>query len=139
MGTLLGIFTGSSKWLYIALVVCAVGFVGASALSISLFVDKEVLQKTNEKQEKSITKQASNIKDLQNTLVEKRGLIEAQNTRIKQMEVDKAKNEAKAEAEKALIQKRYDSLRGSLNFKVDENATNANDVKQFVNGFRWVR
>lgn len=87
MGTLLGIFTGSSKWLYIALVVCAVGFVGASALSISLFVDKEVLQETNEKQEKSITKQASDIKDLQNTLVEKRGLIEAQNTRIKQMEV----------------------------------------------------
>lgn len=137
--TVLGLFTGAQKWLYIALVTLSVAFIGTSALSISLFVDKKVLENVNKKQEKSITKQESTIRELQNTIVEKRGLLDAQNARLKQIEADKAKNEAKAKEENEAISKKYKSLRDSLNFKVDENATNANDVKQFINGFHWVR
>lgn len=139
MPDLLGLFTGESKYVYIALVVCALGFAGMTALSINLYADKKALNIVNEAQAKSITEQKAKIDELQNTLVIKRGEIEAQNARMKQMEADKAKNEAKADEEKALITKKYESLRDSLNFKVDENATNANDVKQFVNGFHWVR
>ena len=139
MDTLIGLFTGTSKWLYIALVVCGLGFFSTSALSISLFADKTALKNTVETQSKELTKKANEIKALQDTLVVKRGEIEAQNARIKQMEVDKKANEEKAEKEKALIQTKYENLRNSLNFKVDENASNANDVKLFVNGFHWVR
>lgn len=46
MGTLLGIFTGSSKWLYIALIVCGLGLAGMTALSINLYADKAVLDKS---------------------------------------------------------------------------------------------
>lgn len=139
LSTVLGLFTGTQKWVYIALVSLGVAFISTSALSISLFVDKKVLENVNKTQAKFITKQKSKIDELQNTLVEKRGLIDAQNARLKEMEVDKKKSEAKAEEEKAEISKKYESLRNSLNFKVDENASNANDVKQFVNGFHWVR
>ena len=46
MSFLLDLFTGSSKWLYIALVVLGVGFAGATALSISLHADKAALNAT---------------------------------------------------------------------------------------------
>ena len=137
--TVLGLFTGTQKWVYIALAVCALGFAGMTWLSVELYADKKALKIVNATQAESITKQKNKIDELQNTLVIKRGEIEAQNARLKQMEADKAKNEAKAKEEKALITKKYESLRDSLNFKVDKNATNANDVKQFVNGFHWVR
>ena len=133
--TVLELFTGTQKWVYIALSVLVLSFIG----NISLYINNGILKNVNDRQEKSITKQESMIRELQNTLVEKRGLIDAQNVRLKQMEADKAKNEAKAKEENEAISKKYESLRDSLNFKVDENATNANDVKQFINGFHWVR
>ena len=43
MLNLLGLFTGSNKWLYIALVALGIAFIGTSALSISLFADKTAL------------------------------------------------------------------------------------------------
>ncbi|WP_442765833.1 hypothetical protein [Sulfurospirillum cavolei] len=133
--TVLELFTGTQKWVYIALSVLVLSFIG----NISLYINNGILKNVNDRQEKSITKQESTISELQNTLVEKRGLIDAQNARLKQMEADKAKNEAKAKEENEAISEKYKSLRDSLNFKVDENATNANDVKQFINGFHWVR
>ncbi|MFB1009092.1 MAG: hypothetical protein QMB85_08410 [Sulfurospirillum sp.] len=139
LSSVLGLFTGDNKYVYIALLICGLGFAGMTWLSVELYADKKALKTINEKQAKSITEQKAKIDELQNTLVVKRGEIEAQNARLKQMEADKAKNEAKAKEEKALITKKYESLRDSLNFKVDKNATNANDVKQFVNGFHWVR
>jgi len=139
MSFLIDLFTGSSKWLYIALLVCAIGFVGASALSLSLYGDKAALNATVKKQTETITKQASDIKELQNTLVVKRAEIATQNARVKELEANIKIGQENAKKEIEAIASKYEVLRQSLNFKVDENATNANDVKSFINGFHWVR
>jgi predicted nuclease with TOPRIM domain len=130
MGTIISFFTGN-LWVWICVAVAGV------ALACGLYVAD--LKHVISTQADTITKQITDIKNLQNELVTKRSEIEAQNARVKQMEVDKKANEEKAEKEKVLIQTKYENLRNSLNFKVDENASNANDVKLFVNGFHWVR
>lgn len=43
IGTILGLFTGSNKWVYIALVVLGVTCIGLGSLSVSLYGDKREL------------------------------------------------------------------------------------------------
>ena len=54
--TVLGLFTGTQKWVYIALVVCALGFAGMTKLSVELHADKAALQTTISDQNTTINK-----------------------------------------------------------------------------------
>ena len=107
-----GLFTGAQKWLYIALVVCAVGFVGASALSISLFADKTALHV-------SLSSKDGEIKTLKE---EHQEAIEAIEEKLAKLQKEKEELQDKVSKVEALsAQERADAERnaklGAKNYK----------------------
>lgn len=130
LSTVLGLFTGKQKWLYIALVVCAVGFVGASALSISLFADKTALhvslsskegeiktlkeehQEAIEAIEKKLTGLQKEKDEVESKLAQRNADIQTQNALIEQNRVDliakeKSLKEAMAKKPKIVTDIKY--------------------------------
>lgn len=104
MGTILSLFTGSSKWVYIALVVCALGFAGMTKLSVELYADKATLQTT--------------ISDQKTTIEEKNELIEAQAKEVRKLTSNLAQRNADIQTQNALIeQNRIDKEAKEKEFK----------------------
>lgn len=104
MGTILGLFSGTQKWVYIALVICALGFGGMSKLSVELHADKAALQTT--------------ISDQKTTIEEKNELIEAQAKEVRKLTSDLAQRNADIQTQNALIeQNRVDKEAKQKEFK----------------------
>ena len=102
--TVLGLFTGTQKWVYIALVVCALGFAGMTALSVNLYADKAALQTT--------------ISDQNTTINEKDKLIDAQAKEVKKITSNLAQCNADKQTQNALIeQNRIDMAAKEKEFK----------------------
>jgi len=134
MGTILSLFTSSSKWLYIALIALSVAFIGVSTLSISLYADKASLTLQSKLQGDAITKLTSDNKELLKQVSEKRKEIDLVNEIAKQNAIDKEKNMQIVKAEKTEIEARYKNLRDSLNnWQGDKNATSCQNAVNFVN------
>lgn len=89
MSALLGLFTGDNKWVYIALVVCALGFIGMTKLSVELYADKAALQTT--------------ISDQNTTINERNALIDVQVKEVKRLSKDLAQTKADLQMQNALI------------------------------------
>ena len=104
MSALLGLFTGSSKYVYIALLVCGLGFAGMTKLSVELYADKAALQTT--------------ISDQNTTINEKDKLIEAQVKEVKKITSNLAQCNADKQTQNALIeQNRIDMAAKEKEFK----------------------
>ena len=88
MNTLIGLFTGTQKWVYIALVVCALGFAGMTKLSVELHADKAALQTT--------------ISDQNTTINERNALIDVQVKEVKRLSKDLAQTKADLQMQNAL-------------------------------------
>ena len=86
--TVLGLFTGTQKWVYIALVVCALGFAGMTKLSVELHADKAALQTT--------------ISDQNTTINERNALIDVQVKEVKRLSKDLAQTKADLQMQNAL-------------------------------------
>ena len=86
--TVLGLFTGTQKWVYIVLVVCALGFVGMTKLSVELYADKAALQTT--------------ISDQNTTINERNALIDVQVKEVKRLSKDLAQTKADLQMQNAL-------------------------------------
>ena len=108
--TVLGLFTGTQKWVYIALAVCALGFAGMTKLSVELHADKAALQTTisdqnttiNEK-DKLIDAQAKEVKKITSNLAQCNADKQTQNALIEQNRIDMAAKEK--EFEEAMAKK----------------------------------
>ncbi|MFW9625370.1 MAG: hypothetical protein ACMV1K_01395 [Sulfurospirillum sp.] len=86
--TVLGLFTGTQKWVYIALVICALGFAGMTKLSVELHADKAALQTT--------------ISDQNTTINERNALIDVQVKEVKRLSKDLAQTKADLQMQNAL-------------------------------------
>ena len=117
--TVLGLFTGTQKWVYIALVVCALGFADMTKLSVELYADKAALQTTisdqnttiNEK-DKLIDAQAKEVKKITSNLAQCNADKQTQNALIEQNRIDMAAkekefNEAMAKKPKIVTNIKY--------------------------------
>lgn len=134
MSFLLSLFTGGSKWLYIALLALSVAFIGVSSLSISLYADKASLALQSKTQGDAITKLTSDNKELLKQVSEKRKEIDLVNEIAKQNAIDKEKNIQIVKSEKTEIEARYKNIRYSLNkWQGDKNATSCQNAINFVN------
>lgn len=98
--TVLGLFTGTQKWVYIASVVCALGFAGMTKLSVELYADKAALQTTISDQNTTINKnnelieaQAKEVKKITSNLAQCNADKQTQNTLIEQNRIDMAVKE----------------------------------------------
>ena len=96
MNTLIGLFTGTQKWVYIALVVCALGFVGMIKFSVELYADKAALNTSINAKEKTIS-------DQNTTINEKDKLIDAQAKEVKKITSNLAQCNADKQTQNALI------------------------------------
>ena len=104
MNTLIGLFIGTQKWVYIALVVCALGFAGMTKLSVELYADKAALQTTISDQNTTINKnnelieaQAKEVKKITSNLAQCNADKQTQNTLIEQNRIDMAAKEKEFE------------------------------------------
>lgn len=100
MNTIIGLFTGTQKWVYIALVVCGLGFAGMTWLSVELYADKAVLQTTISDQNTTINKnnelidaQAKEVKKITSNLAQCNADKQTQNALIDQYKLDIAKKQ----------------------------------------------
>ena len=104
MSALLGLFTGDNKWVYIALVVCALGFAGMTKLSVELHADKAALQTT--------------ISDQNTTINERNALIETQEKEVKKITSNLSQCNADKQTQNTLIeQNRIDMAAKEKEFK----------------------
>lgn len=94
--TVLGLFTGTQKWVYIALVVCALGFAGMTKLSVELYADKAALNTSINAKEKTIS-------DQNTTINEKDKLIDTQAKEVKKITSNLAQCNADKQTQNALI------------------------------------
>ena len=124
MGTLLGIFTGSSKWLYIALIVCGLGLAGMTALSINLYADKAVL-------DKSVSDAQDKIKELKEAKdqlqIDKDNLKEV----ITKMEALSEQAEADAKRKAKLGAKKLQEISKSYEARLKRFKERAQNVKDY--------
>lgn len=100
METMISLFTGTQKWVYIALVICALGFAGMTKLSVKLYGDKAVLQTTISDQKMTIEEknelieaQAKEVRKLTSNLAQRNADIQTQNALIEQNRIDKEAKE----------------------------------------------
>ncbi len=121
--TLLGLFTGSSKWLYIALAVLALTCISLGSLSVSLYGDKqalhvkvqsakEALEKLAKEHKEKIEKLEKEKEELSEALAKRNADIQTQNALIEQNRVDlvakeKAFKEALAKKPKIVTDIKY--------------------------------
>lgn len=134
MSFILKLFTGSSKWLYIALVVMSISLASITYLSISLYGDKSALELQNKVLGNSITELTTENKDLLRRVSEKSSEIALQNKIAEQNKIDTTANINAVKKEKIEIEAKYKILRASLNqWKGDNNATSCQNAISFVN------
>lgn len=100
METMISLFTGRSKWLYIGLLVCGLGFAGMTWLSVEFYADKAVLRTTISGQKNAIDEknelievQAEEVRKLTSNLAQRNADIQTQNALIAQNTVDKEKKQ----------------------------------------------
>ena len=115
--TMLSIFTGSSGWLYIALLVLGLGFIGTSWLSVGLLEDKAGLhvnvaekEKLIKEKEELIEAQVKEIKRLDKELSQTKSDLQMQNALNEQyaIDIEKAKKaHEEAMAKKPLFRTQY--------------------------------
>jgi hypothetical protein len=128
------LLTGSSKWLYISLIVLLTAFIGISVISVKLYADNAFLTVQNKAQGDTITKLSSDNKELLRQVSEKRKEVDLVNEIAKQNAIDKEKNMQIVKDEKTEIEARYKKLRDSLNkWEGDKNATSCQNAVNFVN------
>lgn len=104
--TMLSFFTGSSGWLYIALLIFGLGVIGTSWLCVGLLEDKAALHvKVEEKEklikekEELIEEKAKEVKRLDRELSQTKADLQTQNALIEQNRIDMvAKEKAFKEA-----------------------------------------
>ena len=101
--TIVGLFTGSSKWLYIALVVLALTCISLGSLSISLFADKTALHVSIADKEEQIETLKKEHKELSEALAQTKADLQMQNALNVQYAVDIEK--AKKTYEEAMAKK----------------------------------
>lgn len=138
METVLGLFTGSSKWLYIALVALSIAFIGVSSLSISLHADKSALNATIELKDKDIKEknelinvQAEKVKKLTADLAQTKADLQTQNALNEQYSIDIQKKEKKYQevmAKKPTFRTQY--------VPADRTNNEAQDLLNFVKKWR---
>lgn len=139
MSLLLSLFTGTSKWLYIALVALSIAFIGVSSLSISLYANKSALSAEIDLKDKFIieqgrqlTKAISDNKELLIRVSAKSAEISFQNEVAKQNAIDRDKNLEREKQSSLLVKEKYRLLIEQINnVKVDENATCYETVDNF--------
>ena len=95
MSVLLGLFTGSNKWVYISLIICGLGFAGMTWLSVEQYADKAALKTTISDQNTTITNQnklidaqAEKVRKLTSDLAQRNADIQTQNALIEQNRID---------------------------------------------------
>ena len=138
MSFILDSFTGSSKWLYIALVVMGISLASITYLSISLYGDKSALELQNKVLGNSVTELSTENKDLLRRVSEKSSEIALQNKIAEQNRVDTEANVKLVRAEKLKVETKYKLLRASLNqWKGDNNATSCQNAISFVNSLSY--
>lgn len=134
MSFILDLFTGSSKWLYIALVVMGISLASITYLSISLYGDKSALELQNKVLGNRVTELTTENKDLLRMVSEKSSEIALQNKIAEQNKIDTEANVKLVRAEKLKVETKYKLLRASLNqWKGDNNATSCQNAISFVN------
>jgi len=130
----LDLFTGLSKWLYIALVVMGISLASITYLSISLYGDKSALELQNKVLGNRVTELTTENKDLLRRVSEKSSEIALQNKIAEQNKIDTTANINAVKMEKIEIEARYKMLRTSLNqWREDKNATSVQNAISFVN------
>ena len=115
--TMLSFFTGSSGWLYIALLIFGLGVIGTSWLCVGLLEDKAALHVKVEEKEKLIKEkeelieaQAKEVKRLNKDLAQTKADLQMQNALNEQyaVDIDKArKAHEEAMAKKPLFRTQY--------------------------------
>lgn len=134
MSFILDLFTGTSKWLYIALVVMGISLASITYLSISLYNDKSALESQNKVLSNSVTELSTENKDLLRRVSEKSSEIALQNKIAEQNKIDTTANINAVKLEKIEIEAKYKMLRVSLNqWREDKNATSVQNAISFVN------
>lgn len=138
MSFILDLFTGSSKWLYIALVVMGISLASITYLSISLYGDKSALELQNKALGNIVTELTTENKNLLRMVSEKSSEIALQNKIAEQNKVDTEANIKLVMAEKLKVETKYRLLRVSLNqWKGDNNATSCQNAISFVNSLSY--
>jgi len=138
MSALLGLFTGDSKWIYIALIVCGLGFAGMTWLSVEQYADKAVLNQTISDQNTTITEknklieaQAKEVKRLDKALSQTKADLQMQNDRNERYAVDMEK--AKKTYEEAMAKK---PLFRTQYVNIERTNDEAKDLQTFVKKWR---
>jgi len=90
--TVLGLFTGTQKLVYIALVVCALGLAGMTALSVNLYADKAVLNNSLSDAKGEITDLKKDRNQLQTDKDNLQEVITKMATLSEQAEADAKRN-----------------------------------------------
>ena len=109
-------------------------------LCIALSILSGVLWFSNRSQSHIITKQASDIKELQTTLVTKRAEIETRNALIKQNQSRYKVNLENANKANVDTKEHYKIIYKTIDtFKGDQNATDCDNLRNFGNAIKWVR
>lgn len=112
LSTVLKLFTGSSKWFYIALAVLALTCISLGSLSISLYGDKQALHVKVKSAQESLKKLEEEKEELSEALAKRNADIQTQNALIEQNRVDlvakeKAFKEAMAKKPKIVTDIKY--------------------------------
>ena len=134
MSSILELFTGSSKWLYIILAVMGLALISITSVSISLYGSNSALELQNKVLGNSVTELATENKDLLRRVSEKSSEIALQNKIAEQNKIDTTANINAVKMEKIEIEAKYKMLRASLNqWREDKNATSVQNAISFVN------
>lgn len=128
--TMLSIFTGSSKWVYIALAVLALTCISLGSLSISLYGDKQALHVKVQSAKEALEKLEKEHKELSEALAKRNADIQTQNALIEQNRVDfvakeKAFKEALAKKPKIVTDIKY----------IPTNTNECNDLQNIIDEY----
>lgn len=134
MSFILDLFTGTSKWLYIALVVMGIALISITSVSITLYGSNSALELQNKVLGNRVTELTTENKDLLRMVSEKSSEIALQNKIAEQNKIDTTANINAVKMEKIEIEAKYKMLRASLNqWREDKNATSVQNAISFVN------
>lgn len=134
MGTLfkttLSFFTGSSLWGWVC--VSAAGV----ALALGLYVAD--LKHVISTQGDTITKQLTDIKELRQTVADKKAEINVQNATIQSQKTDYANNLEKQKKSSIIIKEKYRLIIEQINsFKGDQNVSSCQNANSFLNSVSY--
>lgn len=128
---ILSLFTGGSKWIYIALVALSIALIGVSSLSISLYGDKSDLEEKVIFTNKILDEQAKELKKINKELAQTKADLQTQNALNEQYAVDIQKRDKEyqeAMAKKPTFKTEY--------IQIDRTDNEAQDLINFVKKWR---